>query len=68
MTLRDAPGIASLLKIRKLEELEVSGQDRVQDGSDTGRLEDINHKEAIGPMMMRIMLSRAAYERRFGVE
>ncbi|MCJ1287339.1 hypothetical protein MMC26_006688 [Xylographa opegraphella] len=67
-TLTEAPGIANLLKINNLEVLEISGRDRIkEDGSEESKLVDINHKYAIGPTMMRTMLSDSAYEALFGV-
>ncbi|MCJ1401304.1 hypothetical protein MMC11_004516 [Xylographa trunciseda] len=68
LKLRHAPGIASLLQIKGMEVLDITGRDRVEDSSQWGRLEDINHEDAIGPIMMKIMLSRSAYEILFGVE
>ncbi|MCJ1431582.1 hypothetical protein MMC27_000936 [Xylographa pallens] len=68
-TLIDAPGVTSLLKINNLEVLEISGKDRVPEaGSEVGKLVDINHEDAIGPTMMRTMLSDSAYERLIGVK
>ncbi|MCJ1381463.1 hypothetical protein MMC17_004574 [Xylographa soralifera] len=71
-TLKEAPGVANLLKINNLEVLEISGRDRVPDDSasdsDAGKLVDINHKRALGPDMMRTMLSDSAYEKLFGIE
>ena len=68
-TLSNAPGITSLLKINNLEVLEISGKDRVAEaGSEVGKLVDINHEDAIGPTMMRTMLSDSAYGRLIGVK
>ena len=67
-TLKEAPGIANLLKIKDLVALEISGRDRIDDGSDCGILVDIHHKHAIGPIMMHKMQLRRIHPEQCGCD
>jgi len=63
---KEAPAMASLFKIVSLEAFEIFRRDRLDEDSVTGKLVDINHEDAIGPKMMKKILSSSIYDKLFG--